>query len=71
MRKSAVHGGVTVQVIAGDHGVFFGFDLDASARPGCLGFAVHRVDHSEDEAYWIPGFKTFRSVVPSPAATVV
>lgn len=71
MRISGVQGGLLVQVIAGDHAVFFGFDLSAAARIGCLGFALHRVDHTENEAYWIPGFKTFRSVVPNPASTVI
>ena len=48
-----------------------GFDLAPSARTGCLGFALHRVDHTENEDHWLAGFKTFRSVEPHPAATVI
>lgn len=66
MRVRSVSGGVTVQAVAGNHGVFLGFGLDPAARQGCLGFAVHRTDHTEDEQYWLSGFKTFRSVVPIP-----
>lgn len=69
MRKRVEQGGVTVQAIVGNHAVFFGFDLTADARAGCLGFAIHREDHTENEAYWTSGFKTFRSVVPNPSAT--
>jgi phosphatidylserine/phosphatidylglycerophosphate/cardiolipin synthase-like enzyme len=71
MRKRMEQGGFTVQAVAGTHAVFFGFDLAAEARPGCLGFALYRDDLTENEAYWIPGFKTFRSVVPDPSATVI
>jgi len=57
---------MTVQAVSGNHAVFFGFDLSEEARPGCLGFAVHRTDHTENEQYWLAGFKTFKSVVPLP-----
>ncbi len=68
MRKRVSNGGVTVQAIAGNHAVFFGLDLETAARDGCLGFSVHRIDHSLAalEQYWLSGFKTFRSVVPQP-----
>lgn len=66
MRKRVSTGGVTVQAVAGNHAVFFGFDLDDTARPGCLGFGIHRTDHTENEDHWIAGFKTFKSVVPVP-----
>lgn len=32
---------------------------------------MYRVDHTENESYWIPGFKTFRSVVPNPTSKVI
>ena len=38
---------------------------------GAWDSALHREDHTEGEAYWIPGFKTFRSVVPQPSATTI
>lgn len=64
-------GGVTVQAIAGNHAVFFGLDLDQAALPDCLGFALHRTDHTENEQYWIPAFKTFKSIVPVPDESAV
>src|SRR5690349_17679770 len=71
MRIQRTQGGLTVQAIVGDHAAFLGFDLTPDARTGCLGFALHRVDHTENEAYWLPGFKTFQSVVPNPTSTVI
>ena len=69
MRKRTSTGGVTVQAVAGNHAVFFGFDLDQGVRADCLGFAIHRADHTENEEHWIAGFKTFKSVVPVPDPT--
>jgi KAP family P-loop domain/PLD-like domain len=66
VRVRSVSGGVTVQAVAGTHGVFLGLDLDPAAQQGCLGFAIHCTDHTEGEQYWLSGFKTFRSVVPEP-----
>ncbi len=66
MRKRTSQGGATVQAIAGNHAVYFGLDLTDAVRPGCLGWALHRTDHTENEAYWLAGFKTFQSVVPDP-----
>ena len=71
VRRRATSGGVTVQAIAGNHAVFLGLDLTDSARDGCLGFAVHRTDHTEHECHWLAGFKTFKSVVPEPDPHVV
>ena len=69
MRVKKTQGGLTVQAVVGDRAVFLGFDLTSDARKGCLGFALHRVDHTENESYWLAEFKTFRSVVPSPTST--
>ncbi len=66
MRKRVSSAGVTVQAIAGTHATFLGFDLTDKVRKGCLGFSIHRQDHTEHEQYWLAGFKTFRSVVPVP-----
>ncbi len=53
-----------MQAVAGTHTVLLGFSLDDPA--GCLGFAIHRTDHTEGEARWLRGMKTFGSVVPEP-----
>ena len=71
VRRRATSDGVTVQAIAGNHAVFLGLDLTDEARHGCLGFAVHRTDHTEHESHWLAGFKTFKSVVPEPDPHVV
>jgi hypothetical protein len=65
MRVKRRSKGLTVRAISGSHTVLLGFDLaDVS---GCMGFAVHRTDHTGDEAYWLRGMKVFRSIVPMPA----
>lgn len=66
MRARAMKSGLTSQAIAGTHTVLLGVDLDDPA--GCLGFGIHRTDHTEDEAYWLRGMKSFESVVPNPIA---
>src|SRR5438046_1294055 len=71
MRVRDSSGGVTLQVVAGNHAVFLGFDLADDARDQCLGFAVERTDHTENERYWLSGFKTFQSVVPVPSPTTI
>ncbi len=53
-----------MQAVAGTHCVLLGFDLDDPA--GCLGFAIHRTDHTENEARWLRGMKTFETLVPDP-----
>src|SRR3954454_917042 len=54
--------GFSVRATAGTHVILLGFDL---ADPGgCLGFGLHRTDHTEDEAFWLRGMKSFPSVVP-------
>ncbi len=67
MRKRKAKDGLSVQAIAGTHVVLLGIDLPQEACPGLLGFAIRRVDHTEDESYWLKGYKTFESVVPNPA----
>ncbi len=71
MRKRTSNGGVTVQAVAGTRAVYFGFDLTDEARAGCLGFAVHRRDHTRGEQEWLAAFKTFRSVVADPGTDAI
>lgn len=52
--------GLTVHVIAGTHVVLLGFDLSPEKRKACLGFAIQREDHTENERYWMSGMKTFK-----------
>jgi phosphatidylserine/phosphatidylglycerophosphate/cardiolipin synthase-like enzyme len=64
MRARASKGGVTVSAFAGTHVVTLGFDLSAATRQGCLGFAIQREDHTEDERAWMRGMKTFAETDP-------
>src|SRR5574341_890920 len=71
MRTRVEANGLVVQAISGTDAVVLGFDLAEGVREGCLGFAIHRTDHTEDEQYWLSGFKTFESVVPIPDPSTV
>ncbi len=60
MRVSDKADGLSLQVITGTHSVIFGIDLIEKHCKGLLGFAIHRTDHTEDEAYWLDGQKRFK-----------
>jgi phosphatidylserine/phosphatidylglycerophosphate/cardiolipin synthase-like enzyme len=64
MRKKRVDAGLTVNAVAGTHVVTLGLDLADPQRKGCLGFAIQREDHTEDEKYWMSGMKTFEETDP-------
>ncbi len=66
MRQRAAKNGITVQAVSGTYTVLLGFNATEEARQGLLGFALKRTDHTEDESYFLRGFKTFQSVVPNP-----
>ena len=64
MRKKATHQGLTLQAIAGTYVVLLGFNMDEADCEGLLGFAIHRTDRTEEEAYWLRGQKTFVETDP-------
>ena len=64
MRLQRSQDGLTVNAISGTHVVMLGHDLSEAARKGCLGFAVQREDHTENERYWMSGTKTFEKTDP-------
>ena len=64
MRDRKTSQGLTVQAIAGSHVVLLGFDMKRTAYNGLMGFGIHRTDHTENEAYWLQGLKTFKSTDP-------
>ncbi len=66
MRKRVTRQGITVQAVSGTYTVTLGFNATDEARQGLLGFAIKRTDHTENESYWLRGFKTFEAVVPIP-----
>jgi phosphatidylserine/phosphatidylglycerophosphate/cardiolipin synthase-like enzyme len=72
MRIKAKQNGLTVHAIAGSYVVLLGMNLTKTALKGCLGFAIERIDHTEDERYWLKGFKTFRETDASlPPGTLL
>lgn len=63
IRKTAQ--GLTVQAIAGSHVVLLAMDMLRGECNGHMGFAIHRTDHTENEAYWLKGIKTFAATDPA------
>ena len=66
MRKRQKFDNISVNAIAGSHAVLLGLNMKKSGIENLLGFAIHRTDHTEDEQYWLRGFKTFREIEPFP-----
>jgi len=64
MRERITRQGLTLQAIAGTYVVLLGFDMDEADCDGLMGFALHRTGHTEDEAYWLEGLKTFEETDP-------
>ena len=71
MRKKAEKGALSVHAIAGTHVVLLGIDMSEESSDGVLGFAIERFDHTEDERYWLRGFKTFEETDPGVAGCPV
>lgn len=71
MRMKAANGPLTVHAISGGYVVLLGIDLDEAARPGVLGFAIERTDHTRgDRRDWLLGFKSFEGTGLEPGALV-
>lgn len=64
MRRKRTKNGLSVRAISGTCVVLLGIDMDKADCNGLLGFAIHRTDHTEDEAYWLNGNKTFAATDP-------
>lgn len=63
-QKTAKDRGFSVHGIGGTYVVLLGMNLDQAACKGLKGFAIHRTDHTEGEAYWLEGMKTFAETDP-------
>ncbi|MEP6514478.1 MAG: phospholipase D-like domain-containing protein [Parafilimonas sp.] len=59
MRKRNKQHGLEVTVVAGTSAVILSFDMSQEDARGLLGFAIEREDHTEDERYFLKGFKYF------------
>lgn len=66
MRKRVKKGGLSVHAVAGTYVVILGMNIDAKSKllDGLLGFAIHRIDHSDKkkkEGDWLKGYLTFEA----------
>lgn len=66
MRRRVQSSGLTINVIAGTHVVFFGLDLAKPKRPGFRGFGFKRFEAATGETVWLRGMKTFEATEPRP-----
>jgi hypothetical protein len=64
MRKKEISGSLSVHAVSGTYVVLLGINMAKDNIPGLLGFAIERIDHTEDERYWLKGFKTFEETNP-------
>lgn len=71
MRKKAANGPLSVHAVAGTYVVLLGMDMEEESSEGVLGFTIERTDHTEDERYWLRGFKTFEETDPRVAGALV
>lgn len=71
MRAMRTNDGLKVHAVAGTYVVLLGFDLAEADCDGLLGFAIHRTDHTENEAYYLKGMKVFTETDPGfPAGSL-
>jgi hypothetical protein len=71
MRRRKSKDGFKVHAIAGTYVVLLAMDVEPEMVENrrvkdLLGFAIHRTDHTENESYWLKGFRTFEEVDPNP-----
>lgn len=64
--RSSRDRGFQIFAVSGTNTVSFGINATQTARDELLGFAIERFDPKENERYFMPGFKVFPSVIPTP-----
>ena len=70
MRKKMSKNGLTVQAVAGTNVALLAMNMSEADCRGLRGFAIHRTDHTEGEAYWLQGMRTFAETDPGlPSGT--
>ncbi len=71
MRKTKDSTDLKVVAISGTYVVTLGFNLPKNLCNGLLGFSIHRVDHTENESYYLEGMKCFQETDPGlPAGSL-
>ena len=69
--KSQAQNGYTVFAVCGTNTISFAIDFSGANVAGLLGFAVERHDITENERYFMYGFKVFKDVIPNPDENTV
>lgn len=64
MRAKVDQSGIALQAIAGTYVILLGWSMTQQDSKNILGFAVHRTDQTEHEAYWLEGMKVFQETDP-------
>lgn len=64
MRKKKTNQDLSVRAIAGSNAILLAMNYPKSKRTGLKGFAIHRTDHTADEAFWLEGMKVFAATDP-------
>ena len=60
MRVRQTNDNASVHAIAGTYVVLLGMNVDAGHTEKLAGWAIYRIDHTENEENWLPNFKRFR-----------
>lgn len=63
MRAESENNGLKVYAVAGTYVVMLGFDMPEADCHDLVGFSIHRTDHTENEAYYLPATKCFEATV--------
>src|SRR5689334_13217365 len=58
--------GYKIYAVSGVNSISFAIDFEAANTKGLLGFAVERHDKTDNERYFIRGFKVFKDMIPNP-----
>jgi len=66
MRVSKKNDSISVFAVGGTYVVVLGLDATDVVRKQLIGFAIHRTDKTENEQYWLLGFRTFEETYPNP-----
>ncbi len=68
--KSLEQNGYNIYAVCGVNTISFAIDASNANTQGLLGFAVERHDKTENERYFMYGFKVFKDVIPNPGEDI-
>ena len=64
MRAHRASDRISLHAVAGTYVVLLGINMTEEDCDALMGFAIHRTDRTEEEAYWMEGLKTFEATDP-------